>query len=93
VHTIQNRYSEIAKERTAVPTPERFKVLRKQLNEHEGAELSVEVLLNVYTEQRTELARRTVEVMAKTESNDEQLVGFGAQLQKEMEDYPGTCRR
>lgn len=87
------RPKDIAKKRAAVPAPERFKALRKQLNEHEGADLSVEVLHDIYAEQRAELARKKVEVTAKTESNDEQLLCFGAQLQKEMEEYLRTRGR
>ena len=87
------RLKDIAEKRAAVPAPERFKALRKQLNEHEGADLSVEVLHDVYAEQRADLAWKKVEVTAKTESDDEQLLGFGAQLQKEMENYLGSRGR
>lgn len=87
------RAKDIAEKRAAVPVPGQFKVLRKQLNEHEGADLSVDVLHHVYAEQRDELARKKVEVTAKPESQDDNLLGFGAQLQREVEEYLGSRDR
>jgi len=87
------RPKDIAEKRDTVPTADQFKALRKHLNDEEGADLSVDVLHHVYAEQRDELARKKVEVTAKTESRDEDLLGFGAQLQREMEDYLGSRGR
>lgn len=87
--------------RTKKPAPEAFKVLRRQMNEHEGHNIPVDALHHVFAGQREALKRRKAEHAlgapgqpdseAQWDSND--LGDFAAALVSEIERYRPDGRK
>jgi len=67
--------------------PSAFKALRKQLNEHEGYNISVEALHDVYAEQRAQIERQKASEQTQGEVTEDDLLGWYASLKQEISEY------
>ena len=67
--------------------PSAFKALRKQLNEHEGYNISVEALHHVYAEQRAQIERQKASEQTQGEVTEDDLLGWYASLKREISEY------
>ena len=81
------RPKDIERKRKEPVSPAAFKALRNQLNDHEGCNISVEALHDVYTEQRAEIERQKAREQTKGEVTENDLLGWYASLKQEISEY------
>jgi hypothetical protein len=81
------RPKDVARKLTQVPGPDRFKLLRKQLNEREGCDYQASVLHHVYAEQRSELAKQKAQETTKGKLNEDDLLAMYANLERQVSEF------
>lgn len=82
------RLKDIARKKKQVPEPEKFKLLRRYMNEKERAHLPVWVLSEVYQEYRDD--RLWVEAHGNPKSEESELLKMRQKLEREMADFKAT---
>lgn len=86
-HVFGIRPKDIERKRKDPVSPAAFKALRKQINGHEGGNISVEVLHDVYTEQRANIERQKAREQTQGEVTEDDLLGWYASLKQEIAEY------
>jgi len=81
------RPQDIERKRKSPVSPAAFKVLRKQLNDHENCNISVEALHDVYAEQRADIERRKAREQTQGEVTEDDFLGWYANLKQEIAEY------
>lgn len=81
------RPKDIEKKRQMPPEPERFKHLRKHMNDKENAGLGVGVLHHVYAEQRAEIERRKSRTRLNESVGQDDLLDVHASLEREISEF------
>ena len=81
------RPKDVRKKVTQVPSPNQFKLLRQQLNDHEGCDYQVNVLHHVYAEQRNHLERRKARESTKGEVSQDDLLTMYANLERQVSEF------
>lgn len=81
------RPKDIQKKLVAVPSPDQFKSLRKQMNEKEGNNLPPSVLRHVYAERRRELEQAKAKRSTKDKLTNEDLLAMYSSLEREIAEY------
>ena len=85
VHGI--RPKDVAQKLTKVPHPDRFKTLRKHMNDHEGQNFPASVLHHVYAEQRGQLETKKVRETTKGRIEEDELLAMYANLERQVSEY------
>jgi hypothetical protein len=86
VHEI--RPKDVTQKLKVVPSPDRFKALRKYMNDHEGHDFPVSVLHHVYAEQRGNLEKQKVwEHTDGRLSKEDELLTMYARLKREVSEF------
>lgn len=78
------RPKDIDRKRQAPPSPDRFKELRKQLNDKEGNNISVQSLHHVYAEKRAQLEHQKAVKNTKGQLNQDELLAMYSKLEREI---------
>lgn len=81
------RPKDIQKKLVAVPSPDQFKSLRKQMNAKEGSNLPPSVLHHVYAERRRELEQAKAKKSTEGELTNEDLLATYSSLKREIAEY------
>ena len=81
------RPKDIERKHESPVSPAAFKALRNQLNDHEGCNISVEALHDVYAEQRAEIERKKAREQTQGEVTEDDLLGWYASLKQEISEY------
>lgn len=81
------RPKDIAKKLEQVPSPDQFKLLRKQLNNHEGCDYQASVLHHVYAEQRSELEKHKAMKTTRGELKEDDLLAMYANLERQVSEF------
>ncbi|KXS54309.1 hypothetical protein [Marinobacter persicus] len=81
------RPKDIERKRNNPVAPSAFKALRNQLNHHEGFNISVEALHDVYAEQRAEIERQKAKEQTQGEVTEDELLGWYASLKQEITEF------
>jgi hypothetical protein len=81
------RPKDIAYKLKLVPSPDKFKALRKQLNDQEGHDFPASVLHHVYTEQRDQLGKRKIRENTQECFDGDELLTLYANLKQELSGY------
>lgn len=79
------RSKDIARKKRQVPSPEKFKLLRRHLNDKERAHLPVWVLSEVYQEYRDD--KLWVEAHGNPKSEESELLKMRQKLERDMKDF------
>lgn len=80
------RATDIAKKLKCPPSPNQFKALRKQLNDHEGCDYPASILHHVFSEQRALIDKKKARKSTKEELDDELLMMY-TNLEREVAQY------
>jgi hypothetical protein len=78
------RTKDIEKKRRHPPNPDQFKALRKQLNNKEGQNISVQALHHVYAEKRAQLEHQKAVKNTKGKLNQDELLAMYSNLEREI---------
>ena len=81
------RPKDIAKKLEQVPSPDQFKSLRKQLNDHEGCDYQASVLHHVYAEQRSQLEKHKAKATTRGTLNEDDLLAMYANLERQVSEF------
>lgn len=81
------RPKDIGRKLEAVPSPDRFKTLRKQMNEHEGFDFPASVLHHAYAERRQQLEQRKARDNTDDRVSSEDLLAMYSRLEREIAGY------
>ncbi|MGB1478638.1 MAG: hypothetical protein ACPG9R_12705, partial [Marinobacter salsuginis] len=81
------RPKDVVQKLTRVPHPDRFKTLRKHMNDHEGQDFPTSVLHHVYAEQRGRLETQKVRETTKGRLDEDELLAMYANLQRQVSEY------
>ena len=81
------RPKDIEKKLVAVPSPDQFKSLRKQLNEKESCNLPPSVLHHVYAERRRDLEQAKAKKNTEDKLTNEDLLAMYSGLEREIAEY------
>jgi len=83
----QIRPKDVALRLKRIPHPDRFKALRKQMNDHEGQDFPASVLHHAYAEQRGKLETQKVRKTTKGKIDEDELLAMYANLERQLSAY------
>jgi hypothetical protein len=81
------RPKDVSKKLTQVPHPDRFKALRKHMNDDEGQDFPASVLHHVYAEQRGQLETQKIRETTKGRLEEDELLAMYANLERQVSEY------
>ena len=84
------RQKDIGTKMKAVPAPERFKELRQHMNKKEGKNIPVDVLHDVYAQNRLALENKKAVTTVKGQFSEQDLTELQKSLQREIQSYRGS---
>lgn len=84
------RTKDIERKKEQVPSPDLFRNLRRYLNDVDRRHIPVTVLHHAYAENRDELEQMRVKLELKNEVDNNDLLSFHSQMQREIHQYLAT---
>lgn len=81
------RTKDIAHKLKCVPSPDKFKALRKQLNDREGHDFPASVLHHVYAEQRGQLEKQKARESIDRKLDKDELLLMYANLERQVSEF------
>jgi hypothetical protein len=81
------RPKDVSKKLTQVLHPDRFKALRKHMNDDEGQDFPASVLHHVYAEQRGQLETQKVRETTRGRLEKDELLAMYANLERQVSEY------
>ncbi|PPK51105.1 hypothetical protein BY454_11763 [Marinobacter persicus] len=81
------RPKDIVEKLEQIPSPDQFKSLRKQLNDHEGCDYQASVLHHVYAEQRSQLEKHRARKATSGKLNKDDLLAMYVNLERQVSEF------